>query len=59
MEFPADEQAGAYGRFVEEPTRPETERFFYLDDMDRRLIGKRRVITTVWVSRCSCARSGT
>nr|WP_237276590.1 DUF4158 domain-containing protein [Streptomyces caniscabiei] len=42
MEFLTDEQAGAYGRFVEEPTRPEMERFFYLDDVDRRLIGKRR-----------------
>jgi len=27
---------------VEEPTRPELERFFYLDDVDRELIGKRR-----------------
>ncbi|MFB6946561.1 Tn3 family transposase [Streptomyces sp. NPDC056237] len=42
MEFLTDEQAGAYGRFVEEPTRPEMERFFYLDDVDRQLIGKRR-----------------
>ncbi|MGW1641561.1 Tn3 family transposase [Streptomyces lavendulae] len=42
MEFLTDEQAEAYGRFVEEPTRPEMERFFYLDDVDRRLIGKRR-----------------
>ncbi|MCQ4083913.1 Tn3 family transposase [Streptomyces sp. RB6PN25] len=42
VEFLTDEQAEAYGRFVEEPTRPEMERFFYLDDVDRRLIGKRR-----------------
>ncbi|WP_413813269.1 hypothetical protein [Streptomyces sp. OE57] len=32
VEFLTDEQAEAYGRFVEEPTRPEPERFFYLDD---------------------------
>jgi len=42
VEFLTDEQAAAYGRFVEEPTRPELERFFYLDDVDRELIGKRR-----------------
>ncbi|MFE0380415.1 hypothetical protein ACFW1M_33745 [Streptomyces inhibens] len=35
MEFPTDEQAEAYGRFAEEPTRPELERFFFLDDADR------------------------
>ncbi|MDX3225083.1 DUF4158 domain-containing protein [Streptomyces sp. ME19-01-6] len=34
--------AEAYGKFAEEPTRPELERFFYLDDVDRALIGKRR-----------------
>ncbi|HEY5844508.1 MAG TPA: DUF4158 domain-containing protein, partial [Mycobacterium sp.] len=42
VEFLTDEQAGAYGRFAEEPTRPELERFFYLDDVDRALIGRRR-----------------
>ena len=42
VEFLTDEQAAAYGRFVEEPTRPELERFFYLDDVDRELIGQRR-----------------
>ena len=30
------------GRFVEEPTRPELERFFFLDDVDRDLIALRR-----------------
>ncbi|MFI0715520.1 Tn3 family transposase [Streptomyces inhibens] len=35
VEFLTDEQAAAYGRFVEEPTRPELERFFFLDDVDR------------------------
>ncbi|MFJ1900516.1 Tn3 family transposase [Streptomyces sp. NPDC088115] len=42
VEFLTDEQAAAYGRFVEEPTRPELERFFFLDDVDRDLIALRR-----------------
>jgi TnpA family transposase len=42
VEFLTDEQAESYGTFAQEPTRPELERFFFLDDEDRRLIGKRR-----------------
>lgn len=42
VEFLTDEQAEAYGKFGEDPTRPELERFFYLDDVDRKLIAKRR-----------------
>ncbi|WP_317441046.1 Tn3 family transposase [Streptomyces collinus] len=42
VEFLTDVQAAAYGRFVEEPTRPELERFFFLDDVDRDLIALRR-----------------
>ncbi len=42
VEFLTDEQAEAYGKFTEEPTRPELERFFFLDDEDRKLIAKRR-----------------
>lgn len=42
VEFLTDEQAEAYGRFAEEPTRTELERFFFLDDEDRNLIAKRR-----------------
>lgn len=38
VEFLSDEQAEAYGTFAEEPTRPEPERFFFLDDVDRDLI---------------------
>ncbi|GAA2263530.1 hypothetical protein GCM10010415_28800 [Streptomyces atrovirens] len=37
-----DEQAEAYGTFTEVPTRPELERFFFLDDDDRDLIVLRR-----------------
>ncbi|KAK1182256.1 DUF4158 domain-containing protein [Streptomyces sp. NBS 14/10] len=42
VEFLTDEQAASYGKFNEEPTRPELERFFFLDDEDRNLIAKRR-----------------
>nr|WP_234328295.1 DUF4158 domain-containing protein [Streptomyces sp. NRRL S-37] len=42
MEFLTDEQAAAYGAFGETPTRPEPERFFFLDDDDRDLIALRR-----------------
>ncbi|MFJ9900685.1 hypothetical protein ACIQPR_45915 [Streptomyces sp. NPDC091280] len=31
VEFLTDEQAEAYGKFVDEPTRPELERFFFLE----------------------------
>ncbi|WP_455432912.1 DUF4158 domain-containing protein [Streptosporangium soli] len=34
-------KAASYGVFDEVPTRPELERFFFLDDVDRALIGKR------------------
>ncbi|MFJ2893540.1 Tn3 family transposase [Streptomyces sp. NPDC087218] len=42
VEFLSDEQAEAYGTFAEDPTRPELERFFFLDDVDRDLIALRR-----------------
>ncbi|MDX3434341.1 DUF4158 domain-containing protein [Streptomyces sp. ME01-18a] len=42
VEFLSDEQAAAFGSFVDEPTRPELERCFFLDDEDRKLIAKRR-----------------
>ncbi|MGW1108584.1 DUF4158 domain-containing protein [Streptomyces sp. NPDC002540] len=42
VEFLSDEQAEAYGKFAEEPTKPELKRFFFLDDEDRKLIAKRR-----------------
>ncbi|MFE1824345.1 hypothetical protein ACFW9S_35800 [Streptomyces anulatus] len=40
VEFLTDEQAEAYGKFAEEPTRPELERFFFLDGVDRDLIAR-------------------
>lgn len=42
VEFLTDEQAEAYGKFAEEPTKPELERFFFLNDVDRDLIALRR-----------------
>ncbi|MEU9523572.1 DUF4158 domain-containing protein [Streptomyces sp. NPDC048224] len=42
VEFSTDDQAEAYGKFAEEPTRPELERFFFLDDVDRDLTALRR-----------------
>ena len=42
VEFLTDEQAGAYGRFSGPPSRMHLERFFFLDDEDRGLIGRRR-----------------
>ncbi|WP_439650353.1 DUF4158 domain-containing protein [Microtetraspora malaysiensis] len=43
VEYLTDEQAEAYGTFTEVPTRPELERFFFLDDDDRDLIALRRM----------------
>jgi Domain of unknown function (DUF4158)/Tn3 transposase DDE domain len=45
VEFLSDDQAGSYGAFTEVPTRPELERFFFLDDDDRELIALRRTDT--------------
>jgi Domain of unknown function (DUF4158) len=42
IEFLSDDQVAAYGRFVGPAERAELERFFFLDDADRVLIGKRR-----------------
>ena len=39
---PRSEREAAYGRFVGTPSRAELERFFFLDDEDRKLIAKRR-----------------
>jgi len=42
VEFLSDEQAAAYGQFSGEPGRAELERFFFLDDADRRRVRVRR-----------------
>jgi hypothetical protein len=42
MGFLSDEQAAAYGRFDGAPSRAELERFFFLDDLDQQLVGRRR-----------------
>lgn len=39
---PRSEREVAYGRFVGTPSRAELERFFFLDDADKRLIARRR-----------------
>lgn len=62
VDFLSDEQAEAYGTFAEEPTRPELERFFFLDDVDRDLIALRRTEHhrlgfVIW-SRRACVRDG-
>jgi len=42
VEFLSDEQAAAYGQFNGDPSRAELERFFFLDDPDRRRMQLRR-----------------
>ena len=42
VEFLSDEQATAYGRFNGTPGRADLERYFFLDDADRALVGRRR-----------------
>lgn len=42
VEFLSDEQTAAYGQFNGEPSRSDLERFFFLDDADRRRVQVRR-----------------
>ena len=42
VEFLSDEQAAVYGQFNGEPSKAELERFFFLDDADRRRVQVRR-----------------
>lgn len=42
VDFLTDEQVVAYGAFARAPTRAELERFYFLDDEDRRAVERRR-----------------
>lgn len=42
VEFLTDEQVARFGRFGEVPSQAELERFFFLDDADRELVGRHR-----------------
>jgi hypothetical protein len=42
-----------YGRFTAPPSRAELERFFFVDDGDKALIGKRRSDHSKLGSACS------
>lgn len=42
VEFLTDEEAAACGRFTGAPSQAELERAFFLDDVDKGLIAKRR-----------------
>lgn len=42
VEFLSDEEAAVFGRYAGLPSRAELDRMFYLDDMDLRLVAKRR-----------------
>jgi Domain of unknown function (DUF4158) len=42
MEFLTDAQVAGYGRFDGVPSRADLERFFFLDDADKDLLGDRR-----------------
>jgi len=41
-EFLTDDQLARYGRFCGAPSRAHLERYFFLDDADRELIGRHR-----------------
>ncbi|WP_431031548.1 Tn3 family transposase [Plantibacter sp. RU18] len=42
VDFLSDEQVGAYGRFVGPVTQLDLDRFFFLDDDDLAIVGRRR-----------------
>ena len=42
VEFLTDAEAAAYGRFLGSPSRAELEWAFFLDDLDKELVARRR-----------------
>ena len=40
VEFLSDEQVAAYGRFAGSPRRAQLERYFFLDDVDWKLVDR-------------------
>jgi len=42
VEFLSDEEAAAYGRYTAVPSQAELDKVFFLDDEDRKLVGRRR-----------------
>ena len=42
VEFLADDEAAAYGRYAAPPSQADLERVFFLDDEDLKLVGLRR-----------------
>jgi Domain of unknown function (DUF4158) len=41
VEFLSDDQVAAYDRFAGPPRRAQLERYFFLDDVDRKLVDRR------------------
>jgi len=46
LDFLTGAQVAGYGRFEGVPSRADLERFFVLDEVDRKLVEDRRVSTT-------------
>jgi len=64
VEFLTDGEAAAYGRFTGPPSQADLERVFFLDDDDRRRVGRHRgdhmragfalqLVTVRWLGGCS------
>lgn len=58
VDFLSDEQATGFGRFPDQVSLEDLERFCWLDDVDLSVVGRRRGCTTVWDSLCSWLRCG-
>ena len=42
VEFLTDDEAAAYGRYAGSPSQADLKRVFFLDDEDRKLVGRHR-----------------